>query len=135
MAGMTYDGIPSTQELSEQVSGTNIQGTTGTFVSLSLTNGVSGTNVSLEYPVAYTGSPVVGNNAIQYGTANAAGIANAVTVSFGKAFAAAPQVVVSATGSVAVGLYVAGVSAGSFVFNGAGSNIAHSWFAMGSGRI
>lgn len=97
----------------------------------------SGTKVSLEYPVAATGSPIVRNTAFQFGTTTATGIANTVVVSFGKAFAAAPSaVLLTPLGSVAVGgPAVTGVSAGSFTYIAAGSNVSHAWLALGSGRL
>jgi hypothetical protein len=106
---------------------------------------LSGTNLSfatasglLPFPTAYTGSPVVGNLTIQTGQVSGAGIANAVVVSFGAPFAAAPiSVQLTAAGSTALAnqQYVAGATAGSFVFNAAGSNTTYYWTAIGSGRL
>jgi len=96
-------------------------------------NAVSGTKVSLEFPVSYTGSPSVGNTVIQHGTATASD--GLVTVSFGTAFGATPQVVItpSESGTLANQSYMT-VAAGSFVMFGE-SGLTHSWIAIGSGRI
>lgn len=146
MAGITKDGISSTEYLVTTTSGTNSQFTSGNYArldattaaitTLTVTNALSGTNVSLEYPVAYTGSPIVGNLAMQVGTATPADVALAIV--FPKPFAAAPKVIVSplaSTGSIASQSYVSGtISTGSFMLMG-GSNVAHTWLAIGSGRI
>lgn len=144
MAGITKDGIASTEILVETISGLNSLHTSGTFAQLTATNftatnPVSGTNVSKEYPVAYVGSPVLGNLAIEFGTnTNAQAAGTVQPVVFAKPFAAAPLVFLqpaTLVGSVASVHYVSGtISTGSFVYYG-GSNVLYAYMAVGSGRI
>jgi hypothetical protein len=145
MAGLN-DGISSTQYLVTTVSGTNSQATSGvytqldataaTITTLTTTNPISGTTVSLAFPVAYTGSPIIGNLAMQVGVATPADAVLAVI--FPKPFAAAPKIFLSETaltGSNASAAYTSGtVSTGSFMLYG-GSNVPYNWLAIGSGRI
>lgn len=109
------DGLPSLQILTAQESGTTVQATSGTFGNVSATN--------------LTVTSLTATN-IQSGRVSGAGIANAVVVSFASAFAAAPNVVMCPIGSVASNFwYLAGTSAGSFVFNATGSNTSYDWIA------
>jgi len=138
------DGLNSEYTDSTNFSGTNIYASiisgadisvgAGTIGNAELANNAaSGTVVSKEYPVLYTGSPVVGNLAMQMGVFTAVSDSG-LAVSFGKAFSAAPKLFLStASGAQA---YDGGVSAGSFIgIVPAGSSTVVNYFAIGSGRI
>lgn len=124
------DGLASLEELSSTFSGTLFQGGTGSFAAI---NGVTTVNS----PTAYIGSPIAGNVTIQAGTVTGSGgLAADSFITFGSTFAAAPTAVfMIPLASVAVGgPNIIAIAAGSASFR-AGSNVAHGWIAIGSGRI
>lgn len=98
-------------------------------------NAASGTKVTLEYPLLYGGSPIIGNWSAIMGT----GTANTYTV-FAKSFAAAPApplgyigVQASASGLGQM-VFPTNISTGSFLPSG-GAAVAVLYLAVGSGRI
>ena len=136
---MVNDGLAQIELNSTVISGTNVYGADievgdGTIGNAELAiSACSGTRVSNEYPVAYTGSPAIGNLALQMNTVTAISDSG-LAVAFGKAFALAPKVFLT-TGSGAQS-YTNGVSAGSFILIApAGSRTVVDYFAIGSGRI
>jgi len=135
---MVKDGLKTVELIVDTTSGTNASFTnvsgTETIVNSELaTSACSGTKVSLEFPVLYTGSPVRGNNAVQYGVATSTSNSG-LSVAFGKAFALAPNVFLTPASGVQP--YTNGVSAGSFILIvPAGSNTIVGYLAIGSGRI
>lgn len=133
------DGIATVEFIGNTFSGTTVYGAdvqagAGTIGNAELaTSAASGTKVSLEYPVAYTGSPVRGNIATQYGSFTAVSDSG-LAVSFGKAFAAAPTVFLTTQSGATA--YTAGISAGSFIgIVPTGSATSVGYLAIGSGRI
>lgn len=141
------DGLATGEFITAIASGTNasftnISGTESIVESeianASITNAklgasaCSGTKMSLEYSPVYTGSPIIGNNVIQYGSftySNATGL----SVSFGKAFLATPTVILQPQVSGALWV-LSGCSAGSFMTYGT-SGVTVGYMALGSGRI
>jgi len=124
------DGLASLQESSVTFSGTDFQGGTGSFTGI---NGIT----SLNFPAGYIGSPILGNTTIMAGTVTTSGgLAADGVITFGSRFAIAPTAVwIIPLASVAVGgPFTTGIAAGSATFR-AGSNVAHGWIAIGSGRI
>jgi hypothetical protein len=98
---------------------------------------VSGNVVSLEYPVAKTGSPGIGNIAFQFAKGATLGAGSTLWVVFGTPFAAVPAVVVTNTKTVSktVNVVAGSVTAGSFFAEGEAASDTFDWIACGSGRI
>jgi hypothetical protein len=132
------DGLSTVEFITETASGTSASFTTisgtETVVNAELGTGAcSGTKVSSEYPVMYTGSPIKGNTAMQYGSWTATSDSG-LTVVFAKPFAAAPKMIIGTTSGAQA--YTSVIGTGSFVgIVPAGSNTTISYLAIGSGRI
>jgi hypothetical protein len=132
--------IASGNVLSAQISGAQVLKShiaSGNVLIAHISGGqVSGNVVSAEYPVCYTGSPGIGNTAIQFGTGTI-GAGSSVWVAFGTPFAAAPQVFLTNTKTVSkvVNVVAGSTNAGSFFAEGEAASDTFSWLACGSGRI
>ena len=114
---------------------TNANMTTATVTNAYLgTAACSGTKVSAEYPVSYTGSPAYGGTAQQFGVGTI-GAGSNVWVSYGRPFAAAPASVVVTNTKSFGGLQVGSIGAGSFYCAGETAADTFNWIACGSGRI
>lgn len=125
MAGLTYDGIPSTRTDSSTFSGTTV-----------LASVVSGVNFRIGSIVDASGRLQSNNNGATFGARIEAGSAIAsnvsVGVTFNTAFTAIPRVVigVATSGTNADGSYIGSTTTAGFIFSGP-SGLVHNFIAVG----
>ena len=139
MAGLTYDGIPSTQTDSSNFSGTNFLGVTGSFTNVTLGGSVIAGRLSDGNGTLFSAN--VGSPAT-YGAIVQGGIVGPFTngslnITFGRNFADANYgISVIALGSLAVLPYVfSGTSlhttSGTWVGGQSGTNAIYGYVAVG----
>ena|SRR3990167_3156737 len=129
MAGLTYDGIPSTRIDSSTFSGTELLVTTLSGVNLLVAGSASDGRGRLA--VAGAGSPVAFGFYVQAGSAIASNVS--VNVAFPQAFATIPRVVLTQaiSGTNADGSYIGSTITTGFIFFGP-SGAAHNYIAIGT---
>ena len=130
MAGITFDGIPSTQKDSSNFSGTNVLAVTGSFTNVRGTF----TNLNGALASAGIGSPITYGALVQAGVAGPL-LAATGSIVFGRQFANAtfvtvitPQVSGTLFPYVSSGTTTYTVSGITF---GAQSGLAYNWVAVG----
>lgn len=130
MAGLQYDGIPSTQTDSSTFSGTSALGTTGSFTN------IRGTLTSTDGAVysAGVGSPITYGAIVQAGTAGPL-LGATGSIKFGRQFTNA-SFIVTITPQVSGTLYPYVVSGTttytvSGITYGAQSGLSYNWVAVG----
>lgn len=96
-------------------------------------NACSGGKVSLEFGPIGTGSPIAFGRMAQAGTGTTS-TGSVLWVVFGRAFAAAPLVVVSPAGGTAGDLNGSPIAVGSFLCTSEVASSPFNWIAIGSGR-